>query len=116
MPELKPVAWMWEYRGFAMVTASDWQAAMLQKDPDNKVTPLYAIPDAAPLTDQIRTLAAHMIKVAAAMEYYSGFNSEIRDKSLELLGASHIAEKWADAIERCDDVENGGRAQQTVEP
>jgi len=45
MPELKPVAWMWEYRGFAMVTASDGQAAMLQKDPGNKVTPLYAIPE-----------------------------------------------------------------------
>lgn len=45
MPELKPVAWMWEYRGFTMVTASDGQAAMLKKDPDNKVTPLYAIPE-----------------------------------------------------------------------
>lgn len=103
MNELKPVAWMWSYRGFAMVTASEEKAMALQEDdPDTEVTPLYAIPDAAPLADQIRTLAAHMIKVACAMEYYGGFNSETRDKSLELLGASHIAKNWADAIEDGD--------------
>jgi len=45
MNELKPVAWMWDYRGFAMVTANEAKAMEMQEDPDIEVTPLYAIPE-----------------------------------------------------------------------
>ena len=41
----KPVAWLWKYRGFVLVTASEAKAIELQEDPENEVTPLYAIPE-----------------------------------------------------------------------
>lgn len=45
MNELKPVAWVWDYRGFTFVTANKAKAMELQQDPKIEVTPLYAVPE-----------------------------------------------------------------------
>ena len=98
LPELKPVAWLWNHHG-ANVTTDGALAKELGELPEPlMVTPLYAISDTAPIPEQLRTLAQHMKKVSDAMAYFGGFDSEASDKSLELLGAASIAEQWADGI------------------
>lgn len=79
MNKLKPVAWMWEYRGFSFVTGSEAKAIELQEDPEIEVTPLYAIPD---------KLNAQWLPPSCPVYQH------------------HVS------IERRDDVESGGRAQE----
>lgn len=65
MNELKPVAWMWEYRGFAMVTANEAKAMELQEDQEIEVTPLYAIPEQVKSKWHADILESTSIQIAA---------------------------------------------------
>lgn len=51
------------------------------------------------IPDKLKCLADHMIDVANEMEYYGGFNGEMKEKANELLGAALIAQQWANGIE-----------------
>jgi len=47
------------------------------------------------LPDELDALVIHMRDVAAKMDYYGGFNVEIRQHAKELDGAANIARGWA---------------------
>lgn len=57
------------------------------------------------IPEQLRDMSDHMKDVACKMEYYGGFNAQIKDKAQELLGAAYMAMNWADAIE--GEIKNG---------
>ena len=98
LSELKPVAWLWNHHGTHATTDEALAKVLGELFEPIMVTPLYAISNTAPIPEQLRTLAQHMRRVADAMSYDGGFDSETNDKSLELLGAASIAEQWADGI------------------
>ena len=50
------------------------------------------------LADDLDALVIQMRNVAARMEYYGGFNSEICEHARELVGAANIARTWAKRI------------------
>jgi hypothetical protein len=56
------------------------------------------------IAQRLRSLSAEMIDLGAAMDYYGGF-SEMAGKGRELVGAGHIASKWADHIENDADAD-----------
>lgn len=51
----------------------------------------------------LRNLSEHMKDVATRMDYYGGFDGEVKAKAKELLGAARMAEEWADCIELEDE-------------
>ncbi len=55
--------------------------------------------DACDIPLHLRRLADHMKDVATRMDYYGGFDGEMKAKAAELLNASIMAEEWADSIE-----------------
>ena len=51
------------------------------------------------IPEELRKMSEHMADVAVKMDYYGGFNGEMKEKSEELLNASRMAAEWADYIE-----------------
>ena len=51
------------------------------------------------IPEELRKMSEHMEDVAVKMDYYGGFNSEMKEKAVELLNASRMAAEWADCIE-----------------
>ena len=51
------------------------------------------------IPEELRKMSEHMSDVAAKMDYYGGFNGEMKEKAVELLNASRMAAEWADCIE-----------------
>jgi hypothetical protein len=51
------------------------------------------------LAAAIEYVAARMLDVGVAMEYYGGL-SELAQHGREMMGASHIASGWADVVRR----------------
>lgn len=50
------------------------------------------------LIKKMKALETQMIDVANDMEYYAGFNDEIRFRAWELMGAAKILSGWIEAI------------------
>jgi hypothetical protein len=57
--------------------------------PSRAATPCSALPG------ELDALVIHMRNVAARMDYYGGFNVEIRQHAKELDGAANITRGWA---------------------
>lgn len=55
------------------------------------------------LADRVDALAAEMVAVAADLDWYGGFNDEMHEHSVELLGAASIARGWAKGIRTIHD-------------
>lgn len=51
------------------------------------------------IPEELRKMSKHMDDVAVKMDYYGGFNGEMKEKAAELLNASRMALDWADYIE-----------------
>lgn len=49
--------------------------------------------------EELRKMSEHMADVAVKMDYYGGFNGEMKEKATELLNASRMTAEWADYIE-----------------
>lgn len=47
----------------------------------------------------MKALQSQMIDVSVEMQYYSGFNQHMYEKSKELLGASMVLDNWISALE-----------------
>lgn len=47
---------------------------------------------------RLRDLAAEMLDLGAAMDYYGGFDA-LGEHGRELVGAGHIARTWAEEID-----------------
>ena len=65
MNELKPVAWMWDYRGFTLVTSLQGEVEALRAD-GTEVAPLYAIPAQVKAQWQADILAEISLQVSAS--------------------------------------------------
>lgn len=72
----------------------NFELAMVEKPASNEPTAAGAN---IPL--HLRKLSGHMKDVATRMDYYGGFDGEMKAKAKELLGAARMAEEWADFIE-----------------
>lgn len=55
------------------------------------------------LADRIESLAADMTNVAVDLDYFGGFNVEMHEHSVELLGAANVARTWASGIRELND-------------
>lgn len=55
--------------------------------------------DGGDIPHHLRKLAEHMKDVATRMDYYGGFDGEMKEKAAELLNASRMSAEWADCIE-----------------
>ena len=55
--------------------------------------------DGGNIPHHLRKLSEHMKDVATRMDYYGGFDGEMKEKAEELLNASRMAADWADCIE-----------------
>ena len=58
------------------------------------------------LADRIESLAAGMTSVAVDLDWYGGFNVEMHEHSVELLGAANIARGWANGIRELNEQRN----------
>lgn len=52
------------------------------------------------LIQELRDMSDNMIKLGADLNYFAGFDRELAQKGLEMIGAGQLAEQWADAMEK----------------
>jgi hypothetical protein len=53
----------------------------------------------AEIVARLRTVAAEMESLGAAMDYFGGFGGRMTQHGREMVGAAGIAREWADEIE-----------------